>query len=112
MKACASVLSELFDSFSLFGMYGTTLGGVLEPIHFVHIQLSCLLWKFEKCVLSSDSQAAFNSSVLFIKKYLSVSKIANNNYEITHKRVVSQWIPGHCNLHGKDQADVLPEKAL
>ena len=65
----------------------------------------------------------FTNAVLLIDSKSSIQAIANNEpaktpqiqeiyqtLQTKHKKIVLQWIPGHCNIAGKDAADTLAKK--
>ncbi|KAJ4448247.1 hypothetical protein ANN_10261 [Periplaneta americana] len=87
--------------------------GEIEAIHVALNQLLFHMDKFTNAVILSDSKAAILSINKTDHPY---TEQINNCQKILAtlkehgKTVVLQWIPGHCNLHGNEQADTLAKK--
>ena len=68
-------------------------------------QLTVHLDKFNNAVIQSVSQT-FRPGSLEIKASQDLlQELSKNN-----KTLVLQWIPGHCSIHGNEQADTLAKK--
>ena len=69
--------------------------------------------KFERAVIFCDSKAAILSAASTETK---ISREARDCQDLIrqlkgkHKQIALQWIPGHCQITGNEQADVLAKK--
>lgn len=109
----AGIYCKLFSIYKAVGKFKTAYDGEIEAIYVALHQLTCHLEKFDNVVILSDSQAAIQSiaSLENTSTEISNCKTIIQNLQNANKTVVLQWIPGHCQIFGNDQADALAKKA-
>jgi ribonuclease HI len=69
--------------------------------------------KFERAVIFSDSKAAILSAASTETKIPTDARDCQDliqQLKGKHKQIALQWIPGHCQITGNEQADVLAKK--
>ncbi|KAJ4429912.1 hypothetical protein ANN_22116 [Periplaneta americana] len=109
----AGIFSNLFRFYLTVGSNLSAYDGEIEGIHVALNQLLLHMDKFTNAVILSDSKAAILSINKTDHPY---TEQINNCQKILAtlkehgKTVVLQWIPGHCNLHGNEQAHTLAKK--
>ncbi|KAJ4440947.1 hypothetical protein ANN_10796, partial [Periplaneta americana] len=74
--------------------------------------LICQQTKFKNVVILCDSKAPIESVDSSDPESSSIQDCQNalQLLQAKHKIVVLQWVPGHCNLFGNEQADALAKK--
>ncbi|KAJ4446881.1 hypothetical protein ANN_13581 [Periplaneta americana] len=109
----AGIFSNIFCFYLPVGYNLSAYDGEIEAIHVALNQLLFHMDKFTNAVILSDSKAAILSINKTGHPY---TEQINNCQKILAtlkergKTVALQWIPGHCNLHGNEQADTLAKK--
>jgi len=69
--------------------------------------------KYERAVIFSDSKAAILSVGSTETKISTEARDFQDligQLKANHKQIALQWIPGHCQIVGHEQADVLAKK--
>ncbi|KAJ4439584.1 hypothetical protein ANN_07711 [Periplaneta americana] len=93
--------------------YGTTsFDGEIIAISESLRNLLCHINQFNNAVILSDSKAAI---LTIVSKYTPSSQTAEITKMLSqlislNKRIVFQWIPSHCGILGKENADALAKK--
>jgi len=87
--------------------------GEIEAIHTALRVLNSYHNKFERAVIFSDSKAAILSAASTETKISTEARDCQNlirQLKGKHKQIALQWIPGHCQITGNEQADLLAKK--
>ncbi|GBN68990.1 hypothetical protein AVEN_269420-1 [Araneus ventricosus] len=109
----AGVFSHFFSFNAPAGFIGTAFDGEEVAIRIALKQLLANHHKFENAVLLSDSQAAIQSISSFelpLTPEISHCQELLSTLTVKGKRIVLQWVPGHCGLWGNEQADFLGKR--
>jgi len=107
INAGAGIHSELFSCCMPLGQHSTAFDGEIEAKRTTLRVLNCHHNKFERAVIFSDTKAAILSAA---------STEARDCQDLIrqlkgkHKQIALQWLPGHCQITGNEQADVLVKK--
>jgi len=113
INAGAGIHCELFSCCMPLGQHSTAFDGEIEAIRTALRVLNCHYNKFETAVIFSDSKAAILSAASTETK---ISTEARDCQDIIrqlkgkHKQIALQWITGHCQITGNEQADELAKK--
>ncbi|GBL54866.1 hypothetical protein AVEN_75139-1 [Araneus ventricosus] len=94
------------------GIIGTAFDGEVA-LRIALKQLMAIHHKFENAVLLSDSEAAIQSISSFelpLTPEISHCQELLITLTLKGKRIVPQWVPGHCGLWGNEQADFLAKR--
>ncbi|GBL76706.1 hypothetical protein AVEN_53395-1 [Araneus ventricosus] len=97
----AGVFSDLFSFQTPTGFIGTAFDGEVVATRIVLKQLLAIHHKFENAVLLSDSQVAIRSISSFelpLTPEISHCQELLRTLTLKGKRIVLQWVPGHCGL--------------
>ncbi|GBM39260.1 hypothetical protein AVEN_185913-1 [Araneus ventricosus] len=107
----AGVFSDLSSFYAPVGFIGTAFDGELVAMRIALKQLLAIHHKFENAVLLSDSQAAIQSISSFeLPLTPEICQELLRTLTLKGKRIVLQWVPGHCGLWVNEQADFLAKK--
>ena len=94
------------------GQHSTAFDGETEAIRTTLRVLNSYHNKFERAVIFSDSKAA----ILSVASTETISTETRDCQDLIqqrkgkHKQIALQWIPGHCQITGNEQADLLAKK--
>jgi len=107
INAGAGIHCELFSCYMPLGQHSTAFDGEIEAIHTALHLLNLHQNKFERAVIFSDSKAAILSVGSTEAKDC---QVLIRQLKAKHKQIALQWIPGHCQITGKEHADALAKK--
>ena len=113
IKAGAGIHCELFSCYIPLGQHSTAFDGEIEAIRTALRLLNLHQNKFERSVIFSDSKAAILSAGSTETKISAEARDCQDlirQLKVKHKQIALQWIPGHCQIAGNEQADTLPKK--
>jgi len=113
IKGGAGIHCELFSCYIQLGQHSTAFDGETEVIPTTLRLLNLHQDTFERAVILSDT----NAVILFAgSTETRISTEARDCQDLirqlkgNHKQIALQWIPGHCQIAGNKQADVLAKK--
>jgi ribonuclease HI len=113
INAGAGIHCELFSCYMPLGQHSTAFDGEIEAIRTTLCVLNFHHNKFERAVIFSDSKAAILPAA---STETEISTEATDCQDLIrqlnrkHKQIALQWIQGHCQITGNEQADVLAKK--
>jgi len=95
------------------GQHATAFDGEIEAICTTLRVLNSYHNKFERAVIFSDSKAAILSAVSTETRISTEARDCQDlirQLKGKHKQIALLWIPGHCQITGNEQADLLAKK--
>ncbi|GFY10308.1 RNase H domain-containing protein [Trichonephila clavipes] len=112
-NAGAGVCCDLFSFCSLIGIHRTAFNAEIASIHIAVCQLFCHTDRVSKVVILSDSRAVLQA-ISSIKALMSVDILKCqqliDDILQSHIDIALQWIPSHCGIDGKENAECLAKK--
>ncbi|KAJ4439019.1 hypothetical protein ANN_14975 [Periplaneta americana] len=108
----AGVYSDIFAFYIAVGTHRSAYEGEIEGIRLALTQLICHQTKFKNVVILCDSKSATECVGSSDPESTSIQDCPNaiQLLQAKHKIVILQWVPGHCDLFGNEQADVLEKR--
>ncbi|XP_071043823.1 uncharacterized protein [Parasteatoda tepidariorum] len=106
------IYSSIFSFHVPVGKHRTAFDGEVTALNVAQKQL-IPRHLYKKVVILSDSKAAIQaiaSKKMPISKNIQDSRALLEKLKIDGRQVTLQWIPGHCNIYGNEQADMLAKK--
>jgi len=113
IKAGAGIHCELFSCYIPLGQHSTAFDREIEVIRTTLRLLNLHQNKFERAVIFSDSKAAILSAGSTETRISIEARDCQDQIrqlKAKHKQIALQWIPGHCQITGNEQADSLAKK--
>ena len=114
INAGADIHCEFFSCYMPLGQHSTAFDGEIIAICTTLRVLNSYHNKFERAVIFSDSKAAILSAASTETKISTEARECQDlirQLKGKHKQIALQWIPGHWQITGNEQADLLPKRA-
>jgi ribonuclease HI len=113
INAGAGIYCEIFSCYMPLGKNSIAFDGEIEAICTALRLLNLYQNKFERTLTFSVSKAAIlslGSTETVISTEAKDSQVLMRQLKAKHKQTALQWIPGHCQKAGNEQADALAKK--
>jgi len=115
INAGGGIYCELFSCYTSIplGQHSTAFDGEIEATRTALRLLNLHQNKFERAVIFSDPTATIlfaGSTETVISTEAKDCQVLIRQLKAKHKQIALQWIPGHCQITGNEDADALAKK--